>query len=177
MFAVGSWAGYPVFLFCLCFSRSFSVWYCCFCFRLVYSSFCIYNRKNTYTNRNKQNNTRRKQQTHFFKSRNALFPSRNLRDIYSRSGPGLDILYLCCFMCCFYRSFSVLCLFLSVVFLFSPSLFKLLPEHNTTHYTKHKQTWNGFVHDLCQMLKVMFKFTSNYMTFAADLKGVFVALK
>ena len=26
---------------------------------------------------------------------NTLFPSRNLRYIYSRSGPGLDILYLC----------------------------------------------------------------------------------
>ena len=59
----------------------------------------------------------------------------------------------------------------------SPSIFKLLPEHNTIHYTKHKQTCNGFVHDLCQMLKVMFKFILNYMTFATDLKGVCVALK
>ena len=48
----------------------------------------------------------------------------------------------------------------------------LWPEHNTIHYTKHKQTWNGFVHDLCQMLKVMFKSITNYMTFAADLKVV-----
>ena len=46
----GSWAGCPVFLF-FSFSRSFSVSLCCFlCFRLVYLSFCIYNRTNTYNN-------------------------------------------------------------------------------------------------------------------------------
>ena len=46
----GSWAGYPVFLF-LCFSRSFSVSFCLFlCFRLVYLSFCMYNRTNIYNN-------------------------------------------------------------------------------------------------------------------------------
>ena len=61
--------------------------------------------------------------------------------------------------------------------MFPPSLFKLLPEHNTKHYTKHKQTRNGFVHDLCQMLKAMPKFCLICMTFAADLKGVCVALK
>ena len=72
----------------------------------------------------------------------------------------LFVLFVCC--CC-------LCICLVC--------FKFLPEHNTIHYTKHKQTLNGFVHDLCQMLKVTFKFISHYMTFAADLKGVFVALK
>ena len=153
------------------------VCFCLFlCFRLVYLSFCIYNRKHTYKNIFKKK-TKEKQDKlgEHIKNRNTLFPSRNLRDIYSRSGPGLDILYFC--FVCFSRSFSVLFLFVYMFVQFSPSLFKLLLEYNTIHYTKHKQTWNGYVHDLCQLLKVMFKFISNYMTFAADLKGVFVALK
>ena len=76
---------------------------CVVCFRLVYFSFCIYNRTKTYTNRNNRKILRRKQTNkHTHKNIYTLFPSRNLRDIYSRSGPGLDILYLC-----FSRSFSV----------------------------------------------------------------------
>ena len=84
----GSWAGYPVFLFVLCFSRScyvvFMFYFCfglcvLFCFRLVYLSFCIYNRTNTHNNktthvkqkhryRNMNNNTNIKNKTeiHYF---------------------------------------------------------------------------------------------------------------
>ena len=110
-----------VFVLLLCFYMCFYIWYlfaevrgldilyfCCFvfleafmcyvclficcvlCVCLVYLSFCIYNRTTTYNNRN------------------TWFPSRNLRDIYSRSGPGLDILYFCCFM--FFS--KLVCLFL-----------------------------------------------------------------
>ena len=46
-----------------------------------------------------------------------LFPSRNLRGIYSRSGPGLDILYVLCYV--FLEAFLFyVCLFL-LCFLFS----------------------------------------------------------
>ena len=82
---------------------------------------------------------------------------------------GCLVLFVLCF---FLEGFLFCCVV--VVLLFVPSIFKLLPERDTIHYSKHKQTWNGCVHDLCQMLKAMFKFISNYMTFAADLKVVFI---
>ena len=124
------------FCFVLCFSRSFSVLflflYVCLCFRLVYLSFCIYNRKNTYKNITKTKKLREKHKNIKTNNRNTLFPSRNLRDIYSRSGRGLDILYFC-FVLCFSRSFSVYVCFFMFVFMFSPSLFKLLHLQSNKH--------------------------------------------
>ena len=68
LFAVGSRAGYTVFLLFMIF---FEFLCCCFCFclfvlcfRLVFLSVCIYNRQNTYTNmkKTKHINTRRNNQ-------------------------------------------------------------------------------------------------------------------
>ena len=65
------------------------------CFRVVYLSFCIYNRQNnTYNNRNIYKTLKEKHQNNR-NNTNTLFPSRNLIYIYSRSGRGLDILYVC----------------------------------------------------------------------------------
>ena len=68
LFAVGSRAGYLVFLFVHGFlSKLFcfmSVSFClCFCFRLVYLSFCIYNRTNPYNNRKHITRNSRKTQS------------------------------------------------------------------------------------------------------------------
>ena len=120
----GSWAGYTVFLFVfmfffelLCFVF---VYLCCLllfvCFRLVFLSFCIYNRnKNTYTNIKKKNikKLKGKQTTH----KKQKSPSQNLRYIYSRSGRGLEILYVCCLFYVFLWVFMFLLLAL-YVFLF-----------------------------------------------------------
>ena len=95
---------------CVCsiFLSVFVVCCCCLCFRLVYSSFCIYNRTNTYNNRTKHIKSFEKNNK-TENNINTLFPSRSLRDIYSRSGRGLDILYFCCF-----PFFSKLFCFISV---------------------------------------------------------------
>ena len=80
----------------------------CLCFRLVFLSFCIYNRKKkTRTNRKLEGNKKHKKQ---HKS-----PSRNLRDIYSRSGRGLDIMYFCCFSVCLRVVLFCFCFFLFVL--------------------------------------------------------------
>ena len=60
------------------------------CFRLVCLSFCIYNRQNMYKHKT-QNNSKKNITTTKQNKQNS--PSRNLRDIYSRSVRGLDILY------------------------------------------------------------------------------------
>ena len=56
-----------------------------------------------------------------------------ISDIYSRSGPGLDILYFCFFCFC-----SKLFCFMFVC-VFSPSLFKLLHLQSKKHVYKHKR--------------------------------------
>ena len=115
----GSRDGYPVFLLLLLFSKLFcfiSVFVCLLvCVRLVFFSFCIYNRKTAYKNRKQQTKTRRKHKNNR-KHRNTLFPSRNLRDIHSQSGPGVDILYLCCLFIysCFSRSCYVVFMFVNL---------------------------------------------------------------
>ena len=112
------------------------VYFCfCLCFRLAFLSFCIYNRQNIYNNINKQKYKKLRYKYNNIKHINSLFPSRNLRYIYSRSGRGLDILYFCCL--CFSRSF-VFCflfcvVFLSVCFLCSPNLFKFLHLQSKKH--------------------------------------------
>ena len=63
------------------------------CFRLVFLSFCFYNRK-THKNIKQTTEQLKEKQKHIKKQKS---PSRNLRYIYSRSGRGLDILYFCCF--------------------------------------------------------------------------------
>ena len=83
IFRGGSWAGYPVFLFVFyVFLRVFlflflflSVF---FCFRLVFLSFCIYNRKNTYKNKKKHKNSKE----NIKKQKKPKSPSQTLRDIY-----------------------------------------------------------------------------------------------
>ena len=56
LYAVGSWAGYPVMFAYVCLEACLLFLCCVLCVRLVYSSFCIYNRNNTYTNiQNTQN--------------------------------------------------------------------------------------------------------------------------
>ena len=152
------------FEFLCFFLRSFLL-----CFRLVFLSVCINNRKHT-DNNIKNRKTRRTAKTQKNNEQNRNLPAGTW-EIFIRGR--VEGWISCISVFCFYYSFSVFSfMFLYVFFLFSPSLFKLLPEHNTIHYTKDKQTWNGFVHDLCQMLKAMFKFISNHMTFAADLKVV-----
>ena len=62
LFAVGSWAGYPVSMFlCLCFSRSFSVLFFCFCLFVCMCSPSLFkllhlqsNKTNITTEQNKQ---------------------------------------------------------------------------------------------------------------------------
>ena len=148
LFAVGSRAGYPVFMFVVLFLEfvCFCLWFflfCC-CFRIVCLSFCIYNRKrktykniclNTKIKNKKQNNSKENIKTKKEKEISQPEPERYL----FAEVRGLDILYFCCCLCC---SSSFLCLLsVSLCFLlFSHSLFKLLLEHNTIHYTKHKQT-------------------------------------
>ena len=84
------------------------------CFRLVDLSFCIYNRTNTHKHlKNKNNTILGEYMKHTENTKTELFPSRNLRIIYSRSGRGLDIMYFV--VLCFSRSFSVVCAFLFVL--------------------------------------------------------------
>ena len=103
---------------CFMFFSKFFCDFCVFlfvlCFRLVYLSFCIYNRK---THKRKQN-----KQKYIISQPE---PERYLL----LSGRGLDILYFrfvffSKLFCLIYVSFSV--------FLFSPSLFQLLHLQSTT---------------------------------------------
>ena len=165
LFAVEWWAGgCPVFC-CFCFYRRLFVvrLFCCFC--LVFLSLCMYKRKTIVNTKNKSS---RKATT----NNNTAHPAGTWK-IFIR---GRVVGWMSCISFFLSRRFCFVFVVL-LIGLFLPSLFKCLPEHNTIHYTKHKHTWNRFVHDLCQMPKVMFKLISNYMTFAADLKSVFVALK
>ena len=110
---------------CCCFSRNFSVsfqLFCCFFFffgfRLVYLSCCIYNRTKTHITTETTNKSFEKNiQTE--NNKNTLFPSRNLRDIYSRSGRGLDILYVCLYIYIYIMFFSKLFYFLFFLLFFS----------------------------------------------------------
>ena len=134
----GSWAGYTVFIYVVCFSRSFSVLFMllgfCLCFRLVLLSCCSYNRKHTHIKTFKTRKINKRLGENINKHRqhrNTLFPSRNLINIYSRSGPGLDILYL---YVCFNVFIEAFLCFISVWFLMcSPSLVKLLHLQSKTH--------------------------------------------
>ena len=78
-------------------------------------------------------------------------PERYLFAVGSRAGYPV-----CLFLLLFSKLFCFIAVSLCVCLCFRQFKFSL--EHNTIHCTKHKQTRNGFVHDLCQMLKVMFKF-------------------
>ena len=158
-----------MFVLCVAFSRRLFVVCChyfvCLCFCLVFLSCCMYKRQNS--SKTKKKPSRKTQKQKYSSS------SQNLRDISLWSSGRLDVLHVLlrcvslCFVC-----FVVLCVVCCcLVFV------ECLPEHNTIHYTKHKQSLNGFVHDLCQMLKLMFKFISNYMTLAADLKVVCIIFK
>ena len=62
-------------------------------------------------------------------------PERYLFLVGSRAGYPVFL-----FVLFFSRSFSVSFLCCFMFCLFSPSLFRFLPEHNTIHYTKDKQT-------------------------------------
>ena len=80
------------------------------CFRLVCLSFCIYNRKNTYTNIKKKNIKLKGKhiKKNIKKKEKNTSPSQTLRDIcFSRSGRGLDIMYFCVLFMFF---FEFLCL-------------------------------------------------------------------
>ena len=153
IFAVGSWAGYPVFLLFCFFSKLF----CFFHFSYVFCSFFFFikhifymfspslfkllhlqsNKHITTTTTTNINILVENIQQHNRKHRNTFFPSRNLRDIYSRSGPGLDIQYFCCFV--FLEGFLLFLVFSFFFFLFnfmfSPSLFKLLHLQSNNHIT------------------------------------------
>ena len=150
-----------IHMFCskVCFVCSFSrrfagcLLFCGFC--LVFLSCCMHNQKTLIKTTNLQE-----------KQKNTAHPAGTW-EIFIR---GRVVGWMSC-ICCFSRRLLFVVDVL-LLFFFLPSLFKLVPEHNTIHYTKHKQTWNGFVHDPCQLLKVMFKFISNYMAFAVDLKAV-----
>ena len=126
--------GWKSCIYCLfCFSFSFYVVFCCFlffflCFRLVFLSFCIYNR-NTHI---KTTKTLKGQQTNIKKQKKHKYPSQTLRYIYlSRRFVGLKscisvvsvVLLVFLFFVCFFL----------FVFMFSPSLFKLLHLQSKQH--------------------------------------------
>ena len=124
----GSWAGYPVVLFCFMFSLEvflfhvccvyvclFVLFSLCLCFRLVLLSFCIYNRT-THIKQNKQKQTRRshKQQTQKTHKYIISQPEPEKYSFAVGSWAG------------FYVMFCMFCMF-------SPSLVKLLHlQSNTT---------------------------------------------
>ena len=91
IFRGGSWAGNPVFLFCLCFSLSCSLsclfFFVCFvlCVRLVFLSFCIYNRK-THINTLTTNITTRRKTTTKTNIKNGNLPARPLERFIFREG-------------------------------------------------------------------------------------------
>ena len=115
-------------LFCLC------LFLCVVCFRLVYLSFCIYNRTNTYKHiqTNKQTTTRRQQQKHN-KHRNTLFPQpereRYLFAVGSWAGYTVCLFRFCCFVS---KPFSVIYVFVCFVCF---SLVDLSFCLNTIQYT------------------------------------------
>ena len=89
------------------------------------------------TNKNKTNNKLGEsiqQQT----NNKYISASRNLRDIYSRSGLGLDILCVV-FAVVYVFVFSKRFCFFLLCLMFSPNIFKFLLEHDTIHYTRHQQ--------------------------------------
>ena len=68
----------------------------------------------------------------------SLSPSRNLRDIYSRSGRGLDILYFCCCLMFFFELLCfVFCLFFFLKKKYVRSVFLSFCIYN------RKQTYNN----------------------------------
>ena len=112
-----------------------------FCVRLVFLSFCLYNRK-THTNTKQhlktelegkhKNNIKRKTRKH--KS-----PSQTLRDIYlSRRFVGWKYC-ISVFFYVFDVSCSVVLCFFMFLFMFSPSLFKLLHLQSKGTYKNIKQ--------------------------------------
>ena len=116
----------------ICFMFYVCLFYVVVYFSLVFWSFYIYNRtvhittETTHIKRFEEHINNKIINKKTVKTQtDTLFPSRNLRDIYSRSGPGLDILYLCCL--CVSRNWYVLFMLLfCLCFVFSPSLLKLL---------------------------------------------------
>ena len=120
-----------------CFMFCFMFFSACFlfvlCVRLVYWSFCIYNRTHTYRNIRKQQTTRRKHQTTTEQQKYIISqpePERYLFAVGSWAGYPVFLLF------CFSRSFSVYSCW------FSPSLFKLLhlQSKNTYNNIKQQQT-------------------------------------
>ena len=132
---------YCISVFSVFFSLSFSVvlcffMFCCLCFRLVFLSFCIYNRTITYTNiKQKQKHSKKNRTTEQTKKTEISQPEpeRYLFVVGSRAGYPV-------FMCfCFFEFSFVCCLFLYVFLLFnmfSPSLFQ--QTHITTNKNNNK---------------------------------------
>ena len=91
------------------------MYFCFFCFRLVYLSFCIYNRTNTYNNIKHINSFEK--HINITKQKYS-FSQRSLRYIYSWSGRGLDILYFCFLFLFFSKLFCFFFVFLLIFFFF-----------------------------------------------------------
>ena len=94
---------------CLFFSKVFCLFLlfvcCCFLFRQVFLSFCMYKRTNS--SKTQQQSTLENHNTYQTYSSS----SQNLRYIHSRSSGGLeDVLY--CLLVCFSRRYFVVCCFL-----------------------------------------------------------------
>ena len=141
---------------------------CLFYFRLVYLSFCIYTRKHTYKHRNNRTRLGEDRNTNKETTDIHYFPAGTW-EIFFRGRVLGWISWICSCALCLSRSFSVV-----ILYVFCFRLVYLSFCLNTTHYTTLNTNNSKWVcHDLCQMLKVMFKLISNYMTFAADLKVVF----
>ena len=105
------------------------------CFRLVCLSFCIYNRTKHIYKQNNNITTRRNTLTNTYKTKQHKYPSQALRDIYfSRRFVGwkscISVFLL------FFEFVCLFSLFSFVVFVFSPSLFKLL-------HLQSKNTYNN----------------------------------
>ena len=116
--------------FVVCFFRFLLFSFLKTCFRLVFLSFCIYNRTNTYKNRNQQNNSKdnNNKQKQTQKTKRNL-PARPLEIFIFRGGSwaGNTVFLFFCFSQSFLFFFDVFFFFVSLCFfLFSPSLFKLL---------------------------------------------------
>ena len=114
------------------------LFYCCLCLCVILFSPSLFKLLHLQSNKTHmisflQKTTHKKlREKHKHRNnRNTLFPSRNLRDICSLSGRGLDILYFCCFV--FLEAVMFYLCFVMFVFLLSTSLSKLLYLQSNKH--------------------------------------------
>ena len=122
----------------------FSCFYVSLCFVVMFSLSLVkllhlQSNNNTY----KTNISIRKQtRTTKAKQKKQKSPSRNLRDIYSRSGRGLDILYFCFSFLMFFFEFVCFCFFMFCL-CFRLVLLSFCIYNRTNTYTHIKKQQNN----------------------------------